>query len=326
LVNLLDKRLLIVTGKGGVGKSVVAASLAHLASRQGKNVLLIEMDTEDRLGDLFETQPVADRIEPLRDNISAIDLDPRTVLEDFFRSHVKIKAVYGPILDSRLFNYFFEAAPALRELVCLGKVWKLVEDRSWWTSRPKWDLIVFDAPATGHGLGLLNVPEAASHILLGPMRGNALKIRDLFRDPSLTSVNVVTSPEEMPVNEAVMIYEGVRGLRMPLGYLFLNQVFSEQLSAEEASELEVLGPGGLEPAARAAFGDGRTHVGLQRAARFEQERAALSAHYRRVIGERIDLPTIEIPFLFTERFGLAEIERTASIIEAGLGAPARVVA
>src|SRR5271167_4151135 len=103
-VSLLDKRLLIVTGKGGTGKSVVAGALAHLASRQGKNVLLVEMDTEDRLGDLFETAQIGDKIAPLRDNISAIDLAPRTVLEDFFRSHVKVKAVYGPILDSRLFN------------------------------------------------------------------------------------------------------------------------------------------------------------------------------------------------------------------------------
>src|SRR3954465_11729834 len=96
---LLDKRLLIVTGKGGVGKSTVAAALAHLASRRGKNVLLVEMDTEDRPADLFETAPIGDKIVPVRENISAVDLSPRTVLEDFFRSHVRVKAIYGPILD-----------------------------------------------------------------------------------------------------------------------------------------------------------------------------------------------------------------------------------
>src|SRR5205807_2642496 len=188
--------------------------------------LRVEMDREDRLAERFVTAQIGSRIAPLRDNISAVDLAPRTVLEDFFRSHVKVKAVYGPILDSRLFNYFFEAAPALRELVCLGKVWKLVEDRSWWTSRFKWDLIVFDAPATGHGLGLLNVPESASHLLLGGMRTSALKVRDMFRDPAITALNIVTVPEEMPVSEAVMLYKGARDdLRMPFGYLFLNSVF-----------------------------------------------------------------------------------------------------
>jgi len=287
------------------------------------------MDTEDRLGDLFESAPVTDKIAPLRDNISAIDLAPRTVLEEFFRSHVKVKAVYGPILDSRLFNYFFEGAPALRELVCLGKVWRLVEDRSWWTSRPKWDLIVFDAPATGHGLGLLNVPEAASHLLLGALKTSALKVRDMFRDPAVTALNIVTMPEEMPVNEAVMIHDGARGaLGIPLGYLFLNSVFPERLSLDEAREVESLSQEALLPAANAAFGaaNGGAASGLREAVRFERERGALSAHYRKEVRERIDLPAIEIPYIFTERFGLRELERVANVIEGAIFAPRRVPA
>ncbi len=325
-MDLFEKRLLIVTGKGGVGKSVVAASLAHLASRRGKNVLLVEMDTEDRLGDLFETEKIGDRIAPVRDNVSGIDLSPRTVLEDFFRSHVRIKAVYGPILDSRLFNYFFEAAPALRELVCLGKVYRLVEDRSWWTSRPRWDLVVFDAPATGHGVGLLNVPESASQILLGGLRTSALKIRDLFRDPTQTAISIVTLPEEMPVNEAELLHRQLRGHGMPVTHLFLNQAFPERLSDQEASELETLDPAELGPAAQAAFGDARAQAGLREAVRFERERAAMTSHYRAQIRARIDLPVVEIPFIFAERFGLGEMERVATIIEDGLAPRRRVPA
>lgn len=328
-MDLFEKRLHIVTGKGGVGKSTVAAALAHLASRRGKNVLLVEMDTDDRLGDLFETAPVGDRIVPLRENISAIDLSPRTVLEDFFRSQVRVKAIYGPILDSRLFNYFFEAAPALRELVCLAKLYKLVEDRSWWSSRPRWDVIVFDAPATGHGLGLLNVPEASSHILLGGLRTSALKVRDMFRDPSLTALDIVTIPEEMPVNEAVMLYQGARDdLRIPFGYLFLNSVYPERLSDAEARELEGLAPSVLEPAARAAFGEAGAQAasGLGAAVRFERERAALSARYRKEVRDRIDLPVVELPYLFTERFGFAEVERMASVIDEQLASRSRIPA
>ncbi len=328
-MDLFEKRLLIVTGKGGVGKSTVAAALAHLASRRGKNVLLVEMDTEDRLAALFETAPIGDRIVPVRENISAVDLSPRTVLEDFFRSHVKVKAIYGPILDSRLFNYFFEAAPALRELVCLGKLYKLVEDRSWWSQKPKWDLVVFDAPATGHGLGLLNVPEASSHILLGGMKTSALKIRDMFRDPAITALNIVTIPEEMPVNEAVMLYQGARDdLRVPFGYLFLNSVFPERLTEGEAREIEALEPAALEPAARAAFGESGAPAaaGLRAAVRFERERAALSARYRKEVRDRIDLPAIEVPYLFTDRFGFAEVERVASLIGEQIAARRKVLA
>jgi anion-transporting ArsA/GET3 family ATPase len=324
MLDLFEKRLLVVTGKGGVGKSVVAAALAHLASRQGKNVLLVEMDTEDRLGDLFETTPIRDKIVPVRENVSGVALSPRTVMGDFFRSHVKVKAVYGPILDSRLFNYFFDAAPALRELVCMGKLWRLVEEKSWWSQKPKWDLVVFDAPATGHGLGLLGVPESASHILLGAMKASALKIRDMLRDPAITALNIVTLPEEMPVNEAVMLYRGARDeLRMPFGCLFLNSVFPERFSASEARELAArAGDDALALGTRAAFGPdgGPAAAALLDATRFEVERGALSTRYRKEVRDRIDLPAIEIPYLHTERFGFAEVDKVASVIEASLAA------
>jgi anion-transporting ArsA/GET3 family ATPase len=318
--SLLDKRLLIVTGKGGVGKSVVAAALAHLASRRGKNVLLVEMDTEDRLGDLFECAPVGDRVVPLRENVSGIDLIPRTVLAEFFRTHVKFKAVYGPILDSRIFNYFLDAAPALRELVCLGKLYKLVHDHSWWSSKPVWDMVVFDAPATGHGLGLLDVPESASHILLGGMRTNALKIRDMLRDPALTALNIVTLPEEMPLNEAVLLHEQARAkLGIPVGAVFLNSVFPDR------STDATLDPGSLARAAQAALGSADAGPALARAVAFERERAQLSAHYRRELRARVDAPVVELPYFFTERFGFAEVDRLAAHVARGLGITAAAV-
>jgi anion-transporting ArsA/GET3 family ATPase len=319
-VNLLDKRLLVVSGKGGVGKSVIASALALLASRQGKNTLLVEMDTDDRFGDLFEAKPPGDHIEGLRENVSALNMNPRTVMEEFFRQHVRVRAVYNQILDSRVFNYFYEAAPALKEIICLAKVYRLVTETSWWSGRPKWDIVIFDAPATGHGLGLLDVPEAASHILLGALKAHALKIRDLLRDPAITALNVVTIPEEMPVNEAVMLYRQARDqVRVPFGYLFLNAVFPEKFSPEEAREIEALAtaPERLRATARAAFGSAGEGAGpgLATAARFAIERGALSAKYRKEVRERIDLPAVEVPYLFGERFGFAELERVAAIIE-----------
>ena len=274
-MNFLDKRLHVVSGKGGVGKSVVAAALALVASRHGKNTLLVELDTEDRLADLFGAKPIGDKIEPLRENISGLNLDPRTVLVDFFRSHIRVQAIYDRILDSRTFNYFYEAAPALKELVCLGKIHRLVHETAWWSSRPKWDVIVFDAPATGHGLGLLNVPEAASGILMGSVKTSALKVRDMFRDPAITALNVVTIPEEMPVNEAIMLHRQARDeLRVPFGCLFLNSVFPEHFSEEDARALEASGDGVRRGIARAAFGAAGEDAGaaLATAPRFATER------------------------------------------------------
>jgi anion-transporting ArsA/GET3 family ATPase len=323
-VNLLEKRLLVVSGKGGVGKSLVAAALALVASRRGRNTLLVEMDTDDRFGDLFEAPAAGDRIEPLRENVSGLNMNPRAVMEEFFRQYVRVRAVYNQILDSRIFNYFYEAAPALKEIICLAKVYRLVTETSWWSGRPKWDTVVFDAPATGHGLGLLNVPEAASHILIGTLKSHALKIRDLLRDPATTALNIVTIPEEMPVNEAVMLYRKARDeLRVPFGYIFLNAVFPERFTADDVRELEKLDGHEelVRKAARAAFGpDGEVAApSLVNAARFAAERGALSARYRREVRERIDLPAIEVPYLFTERFGFREVERVAGIIENTLG-------
>jgi anion-transporting ArsA/GET3 family ATPase len=280
------------------------------------------MDTEDHHGELFEAGKVGTTIAPLRENVSGLMISPRVVVEEYLRSRLKFRALAEQIIDSRVFQYFYEAAPALKELTCLLKLRKLVEERSWWSQRHTWDTVVFDAPATGHGLGLWGVPESASNILIGPMKTTALRVRDMLRNPGLTSLNIVTIPEEMPVNEAEALFRASRdALGMPLGFLFLNAVVPESITLAEAAEVEGLADGTLEEAARAALGPGgeKAATGLRAAARFAAERAALSTRYTKEARERIDMPLVEIPYLPSRKFRFAEVEQVASILGEHVG-------
>ena len=323
-MDLFDRRLLIVTGKGGTGKSVIAAALAVLASRRGKNALVAQMDTEDRLGQLLGARfPIGSQVVAIRERLSAVVLSQRTILEEYLKSYVKIKAIYNRILESRVFNYFYEAAPALKELIAIARLVKLVESHSFWSARPTWDVVVFDAPSTGHGLGLLRVPESSSEILLGRLKTSAIRIQSVLRDPAITAVNIVAIPEEMPVNESVMLHREARDVvRLPLGCLFVNGVVPERFTGEEKASLETLARdhARLASTSRAAFGEGGESVapGLVVAARHEVERGALSARYVRELEEKIDLPAVQIPSIACDRFGPAEVERVATILDGAL--------
>lgn len=315
-LDLLGKRLLVVSGKGGVGKTVLSSALALLAARRGKNVLLVKIDDQGRTSQLFGTAPLGDEIRPLRDGISAVNLDPKTVAFDFIHHQLKVRRLARHIVDSNLFEAWFRVSPAIKEMIVLGKVYSLVEERSWWRKTPAWDLVVFDAPATGHGLGLLRLPEQASKLLIGPLRTNALAVQSLLMDARQTNLVLVTIPEEMPVTEAIHFHEQARrALNMPLSCVVLNGVFPAYQTEDAALAGEpgrrALSALGIDPA-----------CDLGPALRYARERAGLTERYRGELTGKIDLPLLEVPFLFSEQFGFRELERVAGHLERALGLPA----
>lgn len=314
-LDLLGKRLLVVSGKGGVGKTVTSSALALLAARRGKNVLLVKMDDQGRTAQLFGTPPLGDEIRPLRDGISAVNLEPKTVASEFILRQLKIRRLVRHIVDSALFEAWFRVSPAIKEMIVLGKVWSLVEERSWWSKRPAWDLVVFDAPATGHGLGLLRLPEQASKLLLGPLRTNALAVQSLLMDPRQTNLVLVTIPEEMPVVEAIHFHEQARRqLKMPLACVILNGVFPGYQAEQNGVHI----PSGALRNALVSLGL-EPEQDLTPALRYARERAGLTDRYRGELTRQIDLPLLEVPFLFAEQFGFAELERVAAHLETALG-------
>ena len=136
-----------------------------------------------------------------------LNLDPQTVMDEYVRHVVKLDLVARRILASPVYHRFFAAAPGLKELMVLGKIMVLEEAHRRLSREPLYDLIVLDAPATGHGLAYLKVPLAASRAIpVGPIGHNARRILQLLRDPARTALVVVAAPEEMAVVEAVELY------------------------------------------------------------------------------------------------------------------------
>ncbi len=328
-MDLFDRRLIIQSGKGGTGKTTISAALAVAAAERGKRVLLVELDTRDRFAALFGApeDPVGYKVQQLRERIFAINLDPHLVAVDFFKQHLKIKLIWRQIVESRIWQYFFEAAPGLKELICMGKIWRLLSEKHFFSGRPNWDCVILDAPATGHGFSLLNVPQAASDILFGPMKKNAEKIRDLIRDPRLTVLNIVSLPEEMPVNEARDFYrQTVDLLKVPLGVLFMNAVYPPLFTEPERAAFEdgLAGGGDQDPVAarvKATLGGAAAVAALARCARSRGARAALGARYSEKARESIPLPLIPIPFVFDADFDVGTLEAVARELERAFARP-----
>jgi anion-transporting ArsA/GET3 family ATPase len=320
LHTIFDRRLIIQSGKGGTGKTTLSAALAVAAAARGKRTLLVEVDTHDRFAPLFGLKdPISYEIREVRRGLYAINLDPRLVIIDFFKTHVKLKAVYKQILDSRIFQYFYDAAPGVKEIICMGKVWRLLGERHTFSGKPVWDCIVLDAPATGHGISLLHIAQAAYETLFGPMKKHAEKIRDMLRDPKLTVLNLVAIPEEMPVNEAADLYRiAVEQLKMPLGVAFMNAMMPPLFSPEELQAWQ-------RPETRARLealaGGPRGVAALEACAHSREERASMARRYEARLREAIPLPVIPVPYVFDAGFDAGTLEAVAKEVQHAFAMP-----
>jgi anion-transporting ArsA/GET3 family ATPase len=322
---IFSRRLIIQSGKGGTGKTTISAALAVAAANHGKRVLLVEVDTRDRFAALFGLgQPVGYEVAKLRDGIWGINLDPELVILDFFRTHVRLKSVYTQITNSNIFKYFYEAAPGLKELICMGKVWRLLGERRTLSSKPEWDCVILDAPATGHGVSLLHIAQAATETLFGPMKRNAEKIRDMLVDPRITVLNLCAIPEEMPVNEAIDLHRlAVEQLKIPLGVVFMNAMMPPLFDEEEGLAFEAASAEGrIDPELTAVLGGEEAVRAIARCARSREDRAGLAIRYEAKIREAIPLPVVPVPFVFDADFDVGTLEAVARELEAAFAAPA----
>src|SRR3954469_17971050 len=182
---LLDRRLLVVTGKGGAGKTTVAVALGLVAARHGKRVVLCEVAGRDRMSQLAP-------------ELTTVSVDPDAAKREWLRYQLKSRTLAGVLGGSNLFQYLTAAAPGLTELVTIGKVWDLaqLEPR---TTDSAFDLAIVDAPATGHGLAMLRAPGTYATIArVGPVSRHAERIDGFLRDARQTGVLAVALPEEMP--------------------------------------------------------------------------------------------------------------------------------
>lgn len=194
-------RLHIVTGKGGVGKTSVACALALAYAQRGNNVLLAEINGGDRVADAFGRPAIGYDMREVAPKLWAMDLTPEASLREYVLLTIKVQAIYRSIFEGRLVSSFLRLLPALGELTMLGKIWYEWSGAST-KGKPRFDAIVLDAPATGHARALLSAGEAVQRsVPPGPMRDNAQRIDAMLKTPT-SQVDVVTTPEDMPVTEA----------------------------------------------------------------------------------------------------------------------------
>ncbi len=211
MASALERKLVVVTGKGGVGKSTISAALGLAAARRGLRTIVAELGDQRRLASLLGLTRTSAGVETaLAENLWGITIDPDQALLEWLQ---KLGGrVPGRFLaTSGTFQYFAAAAPGARELVSMVKIWELTEAERWRKRARRYDFVVLDAPATGHALGLLGSPYTFGAITrVGPIFGQAEKVRRLLEDPARTGYLAVTHASEMAVGETLDLSSGLR--------------------------------------------------------------------------------------------------------------------
>jgi len=240
LPSLFDKRLLIFSGKGGAGKSTVAAAAAVAAARRGKRVLIVEIGEPERIPSLFGTAkagyagaPIYTSRTPGVPSIWSMCLTAREALHEFALRSLKFEVISAAVFENRVMRYFTAAAPGLDELVIMGKIETLQREALVSSKAPPFDVMVFDAPSTGHGLAFFQVPRMAMSMAgVGPLHAKAARMWNLLADPARTALNIVALPEDMSVNESIDLQAAADELGLPRGKVVVNAVYPDVLHGD----------------------------------------------------------------------------------------------
>jgi anion-transporting ArsA/GET3 family ATPase len=283
--DLLTKPLLVVTGKGGVGKSTVAAALGMAAVARGLRTIVAEVSARDDVSRALGDAGAETFVErDLGEGLHHISIDPESALEEYVKDQLP-RGVSDLLASSRMFSYLVAATPGLRELLTVGKVWELAQpDRRTPGAHP-YDLVILDAPATGHGVAVLTAPGTfADAARMGPVARQGGIIHGMLADPEQTGIIAVARPEEMPVNETLTLRDTLAAeLGQPLAAVVVNGVLPSRFRAADVAALEAAPPARAVRAARAEAARARGH-------------RAQVARLRRGVGGTVELRTL--PFVF----------------------------
>ncbi|HEY4239290.1 MAG TPA: ArsA family ATPase [Kofleriaceae bacterium] len=286
----LDRRLILVVGKGGVGRSTVAAAIAARLAASGQRTLLYETNANDRFGTYFGRAPVGTEPVQLAPNLFAVNATPASALEEYGVMILRFKSVYDMVFENRVTKAFLRAIPGLDEYALLGKAWFHTTEEK--RGKPAWDTVVFDMPASGHSMSMLRIPWVITQTVPdGPLTRDARTIQALLTDPARTAALLVTLAEEMPVNEAIELEGKLTALGIVPQQLVVNQLYPRHFPADGPASkiLDALANdyGLLSPVREVA-----SHALLSR------DRRLLNERYLGELRRRAKTPLGELPMLF----------------------------
>ena len=306
---LFDRRLIFVTGKGGVGKSTVATALGLVAARRGLRTIVAELASQERVGQAFDRRGRTFEEVELAENLFTISVDPQFAMEEYLR--VKTGAVGQVLGQSRLFNAFAMATPGMRELLSVGKLWELAQHERRSDGGEVYDLVIVDSPAAGHGVGILRTPRTFAEIArVGPIAHQAGVIAGTIADRAFTAIVAVATPEEMPVNETLWLRDALAEEQLTLDATIANACYPQRFTTRERTALAKARKRTGHPLTGAALG-----AALSEHARMTAQREQLAR-----LREGLAAEVVELPYLFAESFALGELDQLADALEGGLAA------
>ena len=318
MTDLLDRKLLFVTGKGGVGKTTIAASLALLAAQRGQRTLVAEIDAKGNLADFFETGPTHFKERELLPGLWAMSMDTEESLKEYLSLQLKIPLIakVGPL--ARTFDFVANAAPGVKEILTVGKfLWEVREHH--------YDLVVVDAVASGHIVGQLAAPSAIQELVqVGLVRDQTHWMLDILGDPDQTGAVIVAAPEEMPVNETLELAQRLReGTVVDLAAVVVNRVLPELFGRGEEEVFEALIDPLADPAPEAVLSEA---IGAPVQPVLDGARLAVTlrrtrgVHLARLRDELPPgTPLLYVPYLFQRSHGVRATRQVAEHLAEELG-------
>lgn len=312
-------RVVIVAGKGGVGKTTVTAALALAAARQGLDPLIVELEGKSGLASMFGQEPLdyeevvlADASATGGGEVRARTLTPDDALIEYL-DDAGLGRLSKRLVSSGVVDMVSTAVPGLRDIVVLGKV-KQIEQRMAGGDASAPDLILIDAPAAGHAITFLRSARGLlDAVRVGPIQAQARDVQAMLSDGARAQVVLVTLPEETPVNELVETAFSLEDeVGVSLGPVVVNGLYAEVpgLDADPVEAAEAAGTS-LRPGEAEA---------LAAAADFRRHRIALQAEQLARLDEGLPLPQVRLPFLFEAELDPAGLGLLADAVSAGLAA------
>ncbi|HVG58035.1 MAG TPA: ArsA family ATPase [Hyalangium sp.] len=297
MAGLLDKRLWIVSGKGGVGKSTISAALALRSARAGRRTLVCEVNTQERISRFLERPPAGPNVTLLEENLWAVDVRPQEAMREYALMTLRFETIYKTVFENRLVRYFLRFIPSLQELVMLGKILYHLQEKLP-DGKDRYETIVLDAPATGHAITFLNVPQVLLRTVPpGPLSREALKMKDLLVDPRITAAVLVAMPEELPVNEALELHAALKDkVNIRTHAAVLNGIFPRRFTE---ADLEALADS----------------PELHRVAKAHHDREGLAVLAETKLERNLQVPVHPVPRIFTPTFGRKAIEQVMGHLE-----------